>query len=61
MKTGATDGNSPEYFRRWLVLNLRCLPGPEWRNWQTHGTQNPASFTWYVGSTPTSGTKSIHN
>ncbi len=28
----------------------------EWRNWQTHGTQNPASFTRYVGSTPTSST-----
>jgi hypothetical protein len=30
---------------------------PEWRNWQTHGTQNPASFTGYEGSTPSSGTK----
>lgn len=29
---------------------------PEWRNWQTHGTQNPATFTGHVGSTPTSGT-----
>jgi hypothetical protein len=29
---------------------------PEWRNWQTHGTQNPASFTGYEGSTPSSGT-----
>jgi hypothetical protein len=29
---------------------------PEWRNWQTHGTQNPAFFTEHVGSTPTSGT-----
>ena len=29
---------------------------PEWRNWQTHGTQNPALFTEHVGSTPTSGT-----
>src|SRR5437016_12855922 len=29
----------------------------EWRNWQTHGTQNPASFTGYEGSTPSSSTK----
>ena len=29
----------------------------EWRNWQTHGTQNPAPFTGHVGSTPTSSTK----
>ena len=28
----------------------------EWRNWQTHGTQNPASFTRYEGSTPSSST-----
>ena len=30
----------------------------EWRNWQTHGTQNPASFTGYEGSTPSSSTSS---
>ena len=29
----------------------------EWRNWQTHGTQNPALFTEHVGSTPTSSTR----
>ena len=29
----------------------------EWRNWQTHGTQNPAPFIGHVGSTPTSSTK----
>ena len=29
---------------------------PEWRNWQTRGTQNPVRFTPSVGSTPTSGT-----
>lgn len=29
----------------------------EWRNWQTHRTQNPAFFTERVGSTPTSSTK----
>src|SRR5437016_6136053 len=28
----------------------------EWRNWQRHGTQNPASFTGYEGSTPSSST-----
>ncbi len=31
----------------------------EWRNWQTHGTQNPASFTGYEGSTPSSSTNVI--
>ena len=30
---------------------------PEWRNWYTHQTQNLASFTAHVGSSPTSGTK----
>jgi hypothetical protein len=29
----------------------------EWRNWQTHGTQNPATFTGHEGSTPSSSTK----
>ena len=29
----------------------------EWRNWQTHQTQNLAKFTLRVGSTPTSATK----
>src|SRR5665648_104341 len=29
---------------------------PEWRNWWTHWTQNPASLTARVGSTPTFGT-----
>jgi hypothetical protein len=29
---------------------------PEWRNWQTRGTQNPESFQARVGSIPTSGT-----
>jgi hypothetical protein len=28
----------------------------EWRNWQTHQTQNLAFFTERVGSTPTSAT-----
>jgi hypothetical protein len=28
----------------------------EWRNWQTHGTQNPAPFTGHEGSTPSSST-----
>ena len=31
----------------------------EWRNWQTHGTQNPASFTGYEGSTPSSSTNEL--
>ena len=29
---------------------------PEWRNWQTRGTQNPERVTPRVGSIPTSGT-----
>src|SRR5438876_8086753 len=29
---------------------------PEWRNWQTRGTQNPVRFTPSAGSTPASGT-----
>ena len=31
----------------------------EWRNWQTHQTQNLAFFTERVGSTPTSATNLI--
>ena len=37
------------------ILSLR-FSTLEWRNWQTHGTQNPAFFTEHVGSTPTSST-----
>ena len=32
----------------------------EWRNWQTHGTQNPATFTGHEGSTPSSSTIIAH-
>ena len=39
-----------------MESRARNYPTPEWRNWQTHGTQNPAPFTGHVGSTPTSGT-----
>lgn len=35
---------------------IRIVLALEWRNWQTHGTQNPATFTGHVGSTPTSST-----
>ena len=38
---------------RYTVIPLRV---PEWRNWQTRGTQNPEKLTLRVGSTPTSGT-----
>jgi hypothetical protein len=38
------------------MLPLRV---PEWRNWQTRGTQNPERLTSRVGSTPTSGTNSL--
>jgi bacillithiol biosynthesis cysteine-adding enzyme BshC len=31
----------------------------EWRNWQTHGTQNPAAFTGHEGSTPSSSTSDL--
>ena len=31
--------------------------GLEWRNWQTHGTQNPARRESHVGSIPTLGTE----
>ena len=39
------------YFGKRLVLLAL-----EWRNWQTHGTQNPATFTGHEGSTPSSST-----
>jgi hypothetical protein len=32
------------------------MNGPEWRNWQTHETQNLAPVTRRVGSIPSSGT-----
>ena len=32
------------------------VPMLEWRNWQTHWTQNPAPFTGHEGSTPSSST-----
>lgn len=39
------------------MLNCQCaLSVAEWRNWQTHQTQNLAFFTERVGSTPTSAT-----
>ena len=38
------------------ILEKVLLDTLEWRNWQTHGTQNPASFTGYEGSTPSSST-----
>ena len=31
----------------------------EWRNWQTHGTQNPAAFTGHESSTLSSSTNQI--
>ena len=37
-----------------LDFDLPSLP--EWRNWQTRGTQNPERVTPRVGSIPTSGT-----
>ncbi len=52
---GARDGTgarSPKRVRYTQLKDSRL----EWRNWQTHGTQNPAFFTEHVGSTPTSST-----
>lgn len=37
-------------------MMVEHCPVAEWRNWQTHQTQNLASFTRRVGSTPTSAT-----
>ena len=42
-----------------VILTARRGPPtdvPEWRNWQTRGTQNPVPFTGSVGSIPSSGT-----
>ncbi len=51
--------NGYHWFEGCLLLYLwEFCKALEWRNWQTHGTQNPASFTRYVGSTPTSSTNS---
>jgi hypothetical protein len=68
---------SIESWQRWTPLSRRLrqekseqdpvvilgvfLPWLEWRNWQTHGTQNPAGFTSHVGSTPTSSTNLNHS
>ena len=38
------------------MLQVRLHDVPEWRNWQTRGTQNPVRLKPRVGSTPTSGT-----
>ena len=38
------------------VTSFRSL---EWRNWQTHGTQNPAAFTGHESSTLSSSTTLI--
>ena len=35
---------------------IKLMNGPEWRNWQTHETQNLAPVTRRVGSIPSSGT-----
>jgi hypothetical protein len=38
-----------------IANNQQSIESPEWRNWQTRGTQNPVRFTPGVGSIPTSG------
>src|SRR5437762_13345241 len=42
------------------VGGKRRTPSPEWRNRQTHETQNLAFLTGRAGSTPASGTKPFH-
>jgi hypothetical protein len=39
-----------------LRLNWKESSVAEWRNWQTHQTQNLAKFTLREGSTPSSAT-----
>src|SRR6516164_2092163 len=46
----------PSVERKIQVAILSSIPALEWRNWQTHGTQNPATFTGHEGSTPSSST-----
>jgi hypothetical protein len=57
----AAHGPSRGFARRKVALHsnqpYHVHPStPEWRNWYTHQTQNLASFTAHVGSSPTSGT-----
>jgi hypothetical protein len=41
---------------------VTVLPrSPEWRNWQTRGTQNPVRLKPREGSTPSSGTIDFKN
>ena len=50
-------GGLSEGLARTIDPVLACLAlGPEWRNWQTRGTQNPVRLTPRGGSTPPSGT-----
>src|SRR5580704_1593832 len=42
-----------------VPLNWESHFVAEWRNWQTHWTQNPAKFTLREGSTPSSATTFI--
>jgi hypothetical protein len=53
IKLHCSEGNCGQARLLYSGLFFRPL---EWRNWQTHGTQNPAHFTVHVGSTPTSST-----
>ena len=50
----------PSEDARCLAVILLLFKLLEWRNWQTHGTQNPAHFTVHVGSTPTSSTTQLY-
>ena len=58
----ATDSGEGDPLDRFTMkIGVRIFDALEWRNWQTHGTQNPAPFTGHVGSTPTSSTNKIQN
>src|ERR1700680_4007600 len=55
LNSAIQEGSTPSIAKiRVAILNANLTL--EWRNWQTHGTQNPASFTGYEGSTPSSST-----
>src|SRR5947207_15028940 len=55
LNSAIQEGSTPSIAEiRVAILNANLTL--EWRNWQTHGTQNPATFTGHEGSTPSSST-----
>ena len=55
LKTKALPVSDVPNCESWVKLAFEPVVA-EWRNWQTHQTQNLAKFTLRVGSTPTSAT-----